>query len=61
MNGTQIRKRRLHLEKRLNELGRLMVYNPEIEEILNELQKLREECPHDNVSNGACINCLKRV
>lgn len=61
MNGTQIRKRRLHLEKRLNELSRHMVYNSEIEEILNELQKLREECPHDSVSNGACINCLKRV
>ena len=61
MNGTQIRKRRLRLEKRLNELSRHMVYNSEIEEILNELQKLREECPHDSVSNGTCINCLKRV
>lgn len=61
MNGTQIRKRRLHLEKRLNELSKHMAYNPEIEEILDELEKLREECPHENVSNGTCINCLKRI
>jgi hypothetical protein len=38
-----------------------MAYNPEIEEILDELEKLREECPHENVSNGTCINCLKRI